>query len=304
MIEFNLRGKVIAFFQENPEKKATTREIGEWVAEKYPDYLNYKIDNFDKTKDEALTQIVAEISSISHIPGVECERVGRRLIFYLASADSINTEGMQTVARVSTIPSKQKVSEKFAEDDMYDPLIDFLKDKHKVDSKRIEHRNARKSKRGGDMWLYPDLVGLQDLSVGWNSKVRDCVKLYSDKMSKLWSFELKKAITPSNVREYFFQAVSNSSWANFGYLVACEIDDQSLEELRILSNLHGIGFIKLIVKNYQDSQIIIPSQEKKEIDWSIVNRLSKNTDYKEYITLITGIYKSDKYERSAKWDSD
>ena len=154
------------------------------------------------------------------------------------------------------------------------------------------------------MWLYPDLVGLQDLSVGWNSKVRDCVKLYSDKMSKLWSFELKKAITPSNVREYFFQAVSNSSWANFGYLVACEIDDQSLEELRILSNLHGIGFIKLIVKNYQDSQIIIPSQEKKEIDWSIVNRLSKNTDYKEYITLITGIYKSDKYERSAKWDSD
>ena len=151
--------------------------------------------------------------------------------------------GKRETPRVSTIPSKQKASEKSAEDDMYDPLIHFLKDKHKVDSKRIEHRNARKSKSGADMWLYPDLVGLQDLSVSWNTKVRDCVKLYSDKMSKLWSFELKTAIDSSNVRKYFFQAVSNSSWANFGYLVACEIDDQSLEELRILSNLHGLALL-------------------------------------------------------------
>jgi hypothetical protein len=30
----------------------------------------------------------------------------------------------------------------------------------------------------------------------------------------------------SNVRECFFQAVSNSSWANFGYLVAAEIEGQ------------------------------------------------------------------------------
>ncbi|MCY4259663.1 MAG: hypothetical protein OXC91_05310, partial [Rhodobacteraceae bacterium] len=115
MAKFDLRAKVIAFFQENPEKRATTREIGEWIAEKYLDYFNYKIDNFDGNKELALRQIVAEISSINHIPGVKREKVGGRLIFYSASANSINTEEEQT-ARVSTIPSDQQMSDKFAGD--------------------------------------------------------------------------------------------------------------------------------------------------------------------------------------------
>ena len=46
---------------------------------------------------------------------------------------------------------------------------------------------------------------------------------YSDKRTKLWSFEAKLLINRSNVRECFFQAVSNSSWANFGYLVAAGV---------------------------------------------------------------------------------
>jgi len=37
--------------------------------------------------------------------------------------------------------------------------------------------------------------------------------------------------------------VSNSSWANFGYLVASElVGVDTMKELRILSSLHGIGF--------------------------------------------------------------
>ncbi|WP_243251063.1 hypothetical protein [Clostridium sp. D43t1_170807_H7] len=42
----------------------------------------------------------------------------------------------------------------------------------------------------------------------------------------------------SNLREYYFQAVSNLSWANEGYLVALEIDDEPLlrDELRRLNN--------------------------------------------------------------------
>ncbi|MCR4081861.1 hypothetical protein [Providencia stuartii] len=36
----------------------------------------------------------------------------------------------------------------------------------------------------------------------------------------------------SNVREVFFQTLSNSSWANVGYLVAAEITgDETLKEL-------------------------------------------------------------------------
>ena len=37
----------------------------------------------------------------------------------------------------------------------------------------------------------------------------------------LCSYELKRTIENDHqLKEYFFQALSNSSWANFGYLVA------------------------------------------------------------------------------------
>jgi hypothetical protein len=43
---------------------------------------------------------------------------------------------------------------------------------------------------------------------------------------KLTSYEIKKEIkTDSELKEYYFQAVSNSSWANYGYLVAFEVGD-------------------------------------------------------------------------------
>ena len=44
--------------------------------------------------------------------------------------------------------------------------------------------------------------------------------------------------------------MSNSSWANEGYLVATSISTSEVEEeLRMLSALHGIGVILLIPEN-------------------------------------------------------
>ena len=77
------------------------------------------------------------------------------------------------------------------------------------------------------------------------------------------------------MRRAFFQAVSNSSWANFGYLVASEIDSGAMQELRMLSSLHGIGVIRLDVENPSESQIMIPARERDEIDWDIANRLAQ-----------------------------
>ncbi len=129
-------------------------------------------------------------------------------------------------------------------------------------------------------WLYPDVVGMEDLSKEWHREVRDCVTQYSDKRTKLWSFEAKLLINRSNVRECFFQAVSNSSWANFGYLVAAEIDGtDTLKELRMLFAAHGIGFIKLDVENPADSQVLIPTRERDEIDWDMVSRLAREPGF-------------------------
>lgn len=62
---------------------------------------------------------------------------------------------------------------------------------------------------------------------------------------------MKKTLNFTNLREYYFQAVSNSSWANEGYIVALDIDedDSFLAELKRLNNAFGIGVIKLNDEN-------------------------------------------------------
>ena len=61
-----------------------------------------------------------------------------------------------------------------------------------------------------------------------------------------------------NYREFFFQAVSNSSWANEGYLVAAEIiqDDELLSELECLSIAFGIGIIQLDITDIDALNIV------------------------------------------------
>jgi len=39
---------------------------------------------------------------------------------------------------------------------------------------------------------------------------------------------------------------TNSSWANYGYLVTAEIDSDVMDECKLLANQFGIGLIKLI----------------------------------------------------------
>lgn len=144
---------------------------------------------------------------------------------------------------------------------------------------------------------------MEDLGAEWHQEVRDCVNQYSDKRTKLWSFEVKLLINRSNVRECFFQAVSNSSWANFSYLVAAEIGGtDTLKELRMLFAAHGIGFIKLDVDNPADSQVLIPARERDEIDWDMANRLAtENRDFLEYVKLVKQFYQTGE-ARLADWD--
>ena len=143
---------------------------------------------------------------------------------------------------------------------------------------------------------------MENLSGDWHREIKDCASEYADKKTKLWSFEVKILINRSNLREAFFQAVSNSSWANFGYLVANEIAGNTLKELRMLAGLHGIGFIKLSAENPSESQILIPAKERSDIDWDTANRLTEeNKDFLEYIKLIRQFYQTGEIRKS-DWD--
>lgn len=308
----NLGNKVVAFLRQNPEQKFTAREIAEWIFKTYPTECRQKQERSAATVNKInndpalLQQIVAEIGSQRPRLQKRHQEVktteGRpRKYYFTESTDSAEIDHAE---RNEASPASKINGAIVKEHDLYPILSEFLWSELELYSKRIDEKRSRNSRgAGGNKWLYPDLVGIEDLSGEWHREIKDCVQQYADKKTKLWSFEVKILINRSNVREVFFQAVSNSSWANLGYLVASEIEGaDTLRELRMLSSLHGIGFIRLDAENPSESQIMIPAKERIEIDWDTANRLTEeNKDFLEYIKLIRQFYQTGEI-RQSDWD--
>jgi len=100
---------------------------------------------------------------------------------------------------------------------------------------------------------------------------------------------MKKELNFNNLRESYFQAVSNSSWANEGYLVAAEIetDEEFLQEIKRLTNSFGIGIIKLDIKDPDSSEILFPAKEKDMIDIETINKIAQvNPNFREFLRRI------------------
>ena len=110
-------------------------------------------------------------------------------------------------------------------------------------TKSINHTNSKRGIKGQNMWLFPDLVGVHYPFEDYRSEVLELQQQVSANSVRFYSFEMKQRLCLSNLRESYFQAVSNSSWANEGYLVALTIDtnDELQEELRRLNSAFGIG---------------------------------------------------------------
>lgn len=302
-MSLNLANIVVKFLSENPNQKYTAREIAKWIFGNHPEDCRKKQKNSTATKtpldsEKALIQqLVAEIGSQrprlqKKHKNIKTTEGRPRKFYFTTSSDKAEIESTEKNSDNHSMNDKSTL---IREHDLYPLLSSFLLSELNVLSKRIDEKRSKNSHgAGGNKWLYPDLVGLEVLSQDWNTEIKECVKQYADQKTKLWSFEVKLLINRSNVREVFFQAVSNSSWANIGYLVANEIEGtDTLKELRMLSSLHGIGFIKLDSENPSESQILIPADEKSTIDWDSANRLAEeNKDFLEFIKLLRQFYQT------------
>jgi ParB/RepB/Spo0J family partition protein len=187
---------------------------------------------------------------------------------------------------------------------LYPYLVEYLKTEHRLFCQRIDEKRSKNQRgSGGNQWLHPDIVAMQPVDKDWNELVRACVQKGGGQRVRLWSFEVKKELNSSNVRMSFFQAVSNSSWANEGYLVATTIANNIDQELRMLSALHGIGVILLIPENLMESGILLPAMAKPEIDWQSVNRIVvENDDFKDFIHKVSIYYQTGSL-RDKEWNS-
>jgi len=150
-------------------------------------------------------------------------------------------------------------------------------------------------------WIHPDMIGFYSPIEDWNGRLLEFNKATDRTAIRLYSFEIKKEIDRGNYRECFFQAVSNSSWANEGYLVACLIQQQDdlLSELERLSASFGIGIIALDLDDIDSSTVIFPAKSKDYLDWETMNKLcEQNNDFETFIDDVQRDYAGKKIHPS------
>lgn len=166
-------------------------------------------------------------------------------------------------------------------------------------TKTIFHESSRR--KGYNEWLHPDLVGVYLPLGDWNQDVIKFNQLLDNNSIRLFSFELKKSLTKANYREAFFQAVSNSSWAHEGHLVAADItqDDDLLAELERLSASFGIGIIHLRLSDFNASTVLFPAHTREVLDWETINKLcEQNRDFAKFIQDVKIDFESERVHRS------
>ncbi len=190
---------------------------------------------------------------------------------------------------------KQKNS--FHERVLHPLLVKFLSEdpNFRLLCKTIRHEECKKGKGGQNEWNYPDIVGVyfpynKYFPYKYQQETLKFLHHTGQKRHKLFSFELKKELSFSNLKASYFQAVSNSTWANEGYLVVFGIKDEDkdevLDELRRLNQSFGIGVIKL-ESEISNSKILLPAKER-EIDIPTLNMLIEQSpvDVKPFMEKI------------------
>ncbi len=166
----------------------------------------------------------------------------------------------------------------------------FFNENLKCYTKTIFHEGSLKSPKGMDRWLYPDMVGVRFLHAELsNENLIAFSKKFDTLPVKLVSFELKKEINVNNCRECYFQAISNSSWANEGYLVGHHIATHDPKLMDLLKRLHasfGIGVIDLRTDE-DKSAILLNAKYKEKIDYTVALELSeKNEEFSGFLKSV------------------
>ena len=310
MIKTSQTQKIVNFLKATPNERFNARQIAAAITSVHPeDYAEKRQNPRFSDEKSFMSQIVAEIGAqkdqlIKKDDHIHWQDKPRPRVYWYDSEHRRNDKILENIEEdESSVVSVSPASE-LIEHDLYPILIEYLKSEHKLYCQRIDERRSKNSRgSGGNQWLHPDIVAMQTVDKEWNELVRSCVKQGAGQSVRLWSFEVKKEINSSNVRKSFFQAVSNSSWANEGYLVATSISDNTVEqELRMLSALHGIGVILINPENPSESEMTLPARARAEVDWQSVNRIVvENPDFKDYIELVSTYYQTGRV-RSRDWN--
>ena len=292
---FKTRELTAAFLKANAGSKFTAREIARSIVEANPELAVSKMSSSAQklqTMEDVALQVSAEIGAgrpnLTRLHGITAT-TDRPRLYYFDPEGAVEEEPSE----LSTL------HQSIGEAETYPLLKEFLEIEKGLAALRIdERRSSGKRGSGSGHWLHPDLVAIEDLSQGWVSRETKALnKFYKSDSIRIWAFEVKRSLSVGNARSSYFQAVSNSGWANFGYLVATSIDEKAFEEIEVLFGVHGIGLMKLDVEEPLNSQILIPSRERPKLDWNSADRLAdENPDFAKFLKALETLHLTNDFE--------
>lgn len=216
--------------------------------------------------------------------------------YYLAKNEA-KIENFQENESLNKKSSSSKPT--YMERDLHILLTTFLKSQN-IYAKTIFHEQSNKNDEY-QKWVHPDIIGTKFIE--FNNKICQSIFKATNHTNSvnIYSYELKKEISSDyELKRYFFQAVSNSSWANYGFLVAFEIGDNLLDELERLSQSFGIGVI-LLKSNPFESQILFPARYR-QLDFKTIEKLCNiNDSFSKFFEQIEKVITVDsKYAKDVK----
>jgi uncharacterized protein len=224
---------------------------------------------------------------------------GKTYFYYLIK--NKNEDTLLSPLEVVKTDDLKKNKADYQERDLHKLFVSFLKSKD-IYAKTIFHEESKNSKDDHQKWVHPDIIGVKFVHLKNDTSIKLLKTLEKKDSCELISYELKKEIRNDyDLKKSYFQAVSNSSWANSGYLVAFDIDTKVYQEMERLNKAFGIGVIKL-QSNPFESQIIFPSSYR-ELDYQTIDKLCHiNEDYRKFIDQIEKILNADDRYLSSSTD--
>ncbi|MDD6055834.1 MAG: HTH domain-containing protein [Helicobacteraceae bacterium] len=201
-------------------------------------------------------------------------------LYFLKEKENLINDNLINEAEIKTCKESNKDNQNLEREMMHPLFVKFANgDDFKAYCKTIYHEKSTQGKKGQNRWLHPDIVGVYfPFNDNYEKETLNIIKNTQNNF-KLYSFELKLELSWNNLKECYFQTVSNSSWANEGYLVVYkEIDEEIKDELRRLNASFGIGVIEL-----EKEEIFLPSKQR-ELDIDTINELvGKNPNFRIFM---------------------
>lgn len=288
-----IKEAIIKVLEEEEEKRALTYlEVHELIEKKgYIDWSNAKTPA-DTTAAQLGSFIRKNDSRVKRVKGKN------GFEYYLTKfEDEID------LAEIVENAPKEKITQKsqvYQERDLHKLLSSYLKNKNTF-SKTIFHEKSANSKDNHQKWIHPDMIGIKFLNLKNKSSQALLKVINKADAFELISYEIKRDIKSDyDLKKCYFQAVSNSSWANYGYLVAFDISSNLKDEMERLNQSFGIGIIELKANPYE-SEILFPSKYK-ELDFKTIDKLCEiNSDFEKFIEQTeTLLIASDRYIKGTK----